>query len=88
MLCAKTAVLPSFLASTILSSAFVFLLLKVKVVIPYISRLLYHEDQHILGDVCTIIALLTDTKKGIQAWVDAGVSRRLIELLRYVSCAH
>ena len=50
--------------------------------LPVLAKLIYAQDEEVLTDACWAISYLSDgANEKIQAVIEAGVSRRLVELL-------
>ncbi|KAG8142985.1 hypothetical protein E2320_000284 [Naja naja] len=57
---------------------------KVSSCLPVLSRLLFSSDSDLLADACWALSYLSDgTNEKIQAVIDSGVCRRLVELLMH-----
>lgn len=58
----------------------------VSTAIPVLGRLIYSTDEDVLTDACWALSYLSDgTNEKIQAVIEAGISRRLVELLMHTS---
>lgn len=54
--------------------------------LPTLSRLIYSTDEEVLTDACWALSYLSDgSNDKIQAVIEAGVARRLVELLMHAS---
>jgi HEAT repeat protein len=58
----------------------------VRVALPTLGRLIYSADEEVLTDACWALSYLSDGQNDkIQAVIDAGVCRRVVELLMHSS---
>eukprot|EP01119_Soliformovum_irregulare_P001440 TRINITY_DN1113_c3_g1_i1.p1 TRINITY_DN1113_c3_g1~~TRINITY_DN1113_c3_g1_i1.p1 ORF type:complete len:501 (-),score=131.67 TRINITY_DN1113_c3_g1_i1:109-1413(-) len=58
----------------------------VSICLPTLARLIYHEDADVLTDACWALSYLSDgTNDKIQAVIESGVCRRLVDLLMHSS---
>jgi hypothetical protein len=58
----------------------------VKTALPMLSRLIYSADEEVLTDACWALSYLSDGPNDrIQAVIEAGVARRMVELLMHIS---
>ncbi|EFA85470.1 putative importin subunit alpha B [Heterostelium album PN500] len=60
----------------------------VRFALPALSHLIFNNDEEVLIDACWALSYLSDgPNEKIQAVLDAGVCRRMVELLEHPSCA-
>ena len=51
-------------------------------VLPVLAKMVYHQDPEVVGDSCWSVSFLSDgANDRIQAVIDSGIPRRLVELL-------
>lgn len=63
-----------------------FLLIQIAPALPVLSKLVYSLDDEVLIDACWAISYLSDgSNDKIQAVIEAGIPRRLVELLMHAS---
>eukprot|EP00771_Trimastix_marina_P000778 gnl/Trimastix_PCT/1809.p1 GENE.gnl/Trimastix_PCT/1809~~gnl/Trimastix_PCT/1809.p1 ORF type:complete len:544 (-),score=158.95 gnl/Trimastix_PCT/1809:536-2167(-) len=54
--------------------------------LPVLAKLVYSQDEDLLGDACTAISYLSDgSANNIQAIIDLRIARRLVDLLMHPS---
>ena len=54
--------------------------------LPVLAKMIYSLDEEVLTDTCWALSYLSDgVNEKIQAVIESGVCRRLVELLMYVS---
>lgn len=59
---------------------------QVRPALPTLAGLIFSSDEEVLTDSCWALSYLSDgTNEKIQAVIEAGVSRRLVELLMHTS---
>eukprot|EP00708_Paratrimastix_pyriformis_P002361 GAFH01001107.1.p1 GENE.GAFH01001107.1~~GAFH01001107.1.p1 ORF type:complete len:624 (-),score=231.06 GAFH01001107.1:91-1719(-) len=56
--------------------------------LPYLSRLIYSDDEDVLSDACWALSYLTDSpEENIQAVIESRVCKRLVQLLMHPAVA-
>ena len=71
-----------FCMNQVLSGIILFLFKQTKVALPALAQLIHSSDEDVLIDACWALSYLSDgPNEKIQAVIDAGVCRRLVELL-------
>jgi hypothetical protein len=59
--------------------------LQISPALPVLAKLIYANDEEVLTDACWAISYLSDgSNEKIQAVIESGVCRRLVELLMWV----
>jgi len=57
---------------------------KISQCLPVLAKLIYAQDPEVLTDACWALSYLSDgSNQKIQAVIESGVCRRLVELLMY-----
>lgn len=70
------------LLTVVTNYAFLRFILQSKPALPALERLIHSNDEEVLTDACWALSYLSDgTNDKIQAVIEAGVCRRLVELL-------
>jgi importin subunit alpha-1 len=60
----------------------------VKIALPILAKLVYSHDEDVLTDACWALSYLSDgSNDKIQAVIESGVARRLVQLLMHTSYA-